>query len=243
MPRRKKFTEQDLVELENDLIEHILSGQEPPPAAERFLARPEFVEKLEARKAELKTERLLMAKHVLSSAGMVSLAIAGTLKQVTSGVSQESLQDELPALMAKLKSGDGTLLEEMLLGQSLALQALSCNLIAQAGVQSDLNAKQPLLHLGLKASNQLRQTVSTLNELRNPKRAVFIRRQLNQQLNFENSKKLPNSANELLAGYQNGSSTLDTIAESKAGRTNQEMEPLASEYRPPNNSREANQPS
>lgn len=240
--KRKKLMPEALKALEDELIEHLAIGKEVPPGAAELVGRPEFAQRLAQRKQEVALQNRALTRHILSPTGMGSLAIAGILGQVAQGVDQQSLQAEIPVLMAGLKSGDSSLLEETLLGSILTLQALAANLIAQGAIQTDINRQQTLLHLGLKAQNQLRQTVATLNELRNPKRAVFIKRQLNQ-LNLENSKKLHPSANELLVGAQNGNQELDSSAALETVRTNQEMETLASEYRAKITSGEASHPS
>jgi len=182
MARKPKLNPEALKALENQLFELLAAGKELPPGCEQLMQSPEFVAVVEKRKRGVALQNQALTKYCLSSSGMASLAIAGILGQAAPGVSQQTLQAEIPVLMERLKSGDSNLLEETLLGSILTLQALAANLIAQASVQVDLNRQQTLLHLGLKAQNQLRQTVATLNELRNPRRAVFIKRQLNQQL-------------------------------------------------------------
>jgi len=115
----------------------------------------------------------------------------------------------------------------MLMGQALTLQTLSSTLTAEAAFQPDINQKQTLLHLALKAGNQLRQTVGTLNELRNPRRTTFIRRQTNQlNLAPENSKKLQDNPNELLPGSQNGTQELDTRTADPTKRSHPALDAL-----------------
>jgi len=147
------------------------------------------------------------------------------MQKVAPGVDQQTLQAEIPVQLQRLKDGDNGLLEEVLLSSILTLQALAANLVAQGSVQTDINRQQTLLHLGLKSQNQLRQTIATLNEVRRPRKAVFVKRQLNQS-NFENSKKNDRMANELLAAT-NGSTTLDTSAANEAGGGDQGMATLA----------------
>jgi len=234
--KRKKLTPEGQQALEDELLSRLASGEEVPPGtAELFTQNPEFAERLAAKKAELRSQAQAMTKHCISSVGMTSLSVAAILQKAAPGVSQPALQAELPAVMARLKAGDNSLLEETLLGSILSLQTLSNTLLAEASLQPNLNAKQTLLHLGLRASNQLRQTVATLNEVKNPRRAVFVKK-LNQlnQLNLENSKNSQKSANELLAESNNGSQELDSSAALGTGRSNQEMEALESEYRPQN---------
>jgi len=245
MPRKRKLSLQELEAVEAEMVELIAIGQ-TPPGTELFMQPPELARKLEARKAELRSEarrsrsqNRALTRHVLSASGMASVTISNSLGQSAKGVSQETLQSEIPVLMERLKQGDGSMLEEMLLGQSLQLQAIATTLLSQGAVAQSLDARQPLTNLGLKASNQLRQVLATLNDVRNPRRAVFIRRQLNQ-LNLENSKNSQKSANELLAAT-NGSTTLDKPTEAETGRTNQEMATLATFERAENNAGEASQ--
>lgn len=232
MPRKSKWTPEALQQLENDLLERLARGEEAENS-HPLMNQPEFAAKLAVRKEQLRSHNQGLSQHVLSSTGMASLAIAGILQQTAAGISQESLQAEIPKLMQQLKSGDDSLLQEALLGQVLTLQALSSNLIAQASVQPDINQKQTLLHLGLKAANQLRQTIATLNEVRNPRRTTFIKRQLNQlRLDSEKPKKLEKSPNELSEGGDNASTTLDDRTEATATRTHSRLAALDAEYRP-----------
>jgi len=87
-----------------------------------------------------------------------------------------------------------------------------------------------LSKLALKAQNQCRTTIATLSEMKNPKRATFIK-QLNQanqmQVNNDNSesknlKKTTNPANELLE--KTDGERLDTRTTSETIGTNQDLE-------------------
>jgi len=212
MPRKPRLTPECQKALEDELVELLATGQPPPPGAAELIGNPELVKKLEQRKQESALQNRQMAKHVLSPVGMGSLASAATLQRIAKGANQPALQAELPQLMEQLKNGGTSLLEEMLLGQALQLQTLAATLSAEASLLPDFNQKQTLLNLSLRASNQLRQVVAALNEVKNPRRAVFVRKQMNQ-LNFaENSKKIGGTTNELLEGYQNGTTTLESSA-------------------------------
>jgi len=234
VPRKSKWTPEALQQLEDDLIERLASGKEAE-SSHPLMNSSEFQQRLAARKEQLRLHNQGLSQHVLSSTGMVSLAISGVLQQIAAGISQESLQAEIPKLMQQLKSGDDSLLQEALLGQVLTLQALSSNLIAQGGVQGDINKKQTLLHLGLKASNQLRQTIATLNEVRNPRRTTFVKKQLNHlNISSENSKKIQSTQNELLAEANNGSKNLDGRTEIAASPSYLALATLDAEFRPEN---------
>lgn len=75
-----------------------------------------------------------------------------------------------------------------------------------------------LIELGLKCQKQSKQSLMALNELRNPKRAVFIRQQLNQ----------------LIQERQSHDEWLDSTAPRIAATENPEVETLATQHRAKN---------
>ena len=123
------------------------------------------------------------------------------LQDIT-GLDRDALQAELAIQNEALFSGDITRIEAMLLDQSHTLQALFTHFLQRISGCEYLQQVETYTRLSLKAQNQCRQTLATLGELKNPKRATFIKQQnnaVNQQINQDkNSKKPEKEANEVL---------------------------------------------
>lgn len=235
MPRkREKLTPEVLTEAENKLLERLAKGEAPLEGCEHLMQSPEFSDKLAALKAEMRSHNKLMAQHVLKPMGLASLAIAKLLEKSAPGLSQEVLQEELPTTLEKFKVNGTAQVEEMLAAQALVLQTLNHSLMAQAGATVDFNRQQIVLQAALKTSNQLRLVLATLSEIRNPRKAIFVRKQLNQMNFSENSKKLGGAASELLGETLNNDTRMDTGTQSETSPSYPALDALASEYRPPN---------
>jgi len=74
---------------------------------------------------------------------------------------------------AKVRNGDLSYVEAMLIGQATTLQTVFASLLVQANSQ-DLKHWETYLRLGLKAQNQCRMTLETLAAIKNPP-VVFAR--------------------------------------------------------------------
>jgi len=88
----------------------------------------------------------------------------------------------------KIARGDYSLIEGQLISQSIALQR-----IFEIYTQRMINEKYFVAQgtygqIALKAQNQSRKTLSTIAELRNPKKLTFIRQQNNAQFNLNQKK-------------------------------------------------------
>jgi len=116
-------------------------------------------------------------------------------------------QEALKMVSDKVRKGDLTNLEDMLTSQAFALQSLFTNMATKATLTDNAQHIELLSKIALKAQNQCRTTIATLSEMKNPKRAMFVK-QLNQanQMQVNNTsnteekiqKKNTNPANELL---------------------------------------------
>lgn len=149
-----------------------------------------------------------------------------------------SLVDELKNKMEEVQSGDMASMEAMLVGQANALQTIFTSLARKAANQEYLKNYGLFMTLALKAQSQSRATIQALTELKYPKQVAFVK-QANishghQQVNNGNSttgqptraKENENQTNELLAGEQNGSKTMDIRATKKAIGTDKAMATL-----------------
>lgn len=107
-------------------------------------------------------------------------AIASNTFQKGSDVPQEmiSLQytkEMLEDAFKQVNNGDLSILEEILLNQTFALNIAFSSLAARANRQGDVTTMQMLMNLALKAQNQSRATIDSLSNLKQPHQTAFIK--------------------------------------------------------------------
>ena len=170
--------------------------------------------------------------------------IMGT--DVDMGAMLGTLQDS----MRKVKDGDLSSLEAMLLGQATALQTVFTSLALRAASQERLPNYQMFMGLALKAQAQSRATITALVDLKYPRQATFVK-----QANIAHGPQQVNNAgasnelkdqyaqarvrarqtqpqqNELLEEARHGSTHLDTGATAKAARSHPAVETVATVQR------------
>lgn len=103
----------------------------------------------------------------------------------------------------KLKSGDLTKVEEMLLSQAVALEMMFVSMARRAKVQEQLLQYETHMRFALKAQNQSRATLQALVQLKQPSQTTFVKQaniaQGLQQVNNLAEKNIT-PQNELLRG-------------------------------------------
>jgi len=125
------------------------------------------------------------------------------------GLDLATIHNILKEQNERVANGDMTRVEAMLIDQAHTLQAMSTLFTIKMSKSEYLNQTETYSRIALKAQNQCRQTLATLIEMKNPKRATFIKQQNNnvgnQQVNngqpvsqSENSKNSEKPANKLL---------------------------------------------
>jgi len=128
----------------------------------------------------------------------------------------KTLTEVMQKVSDKVKDGDLSNLEGMLVSQTYSLQHMFMTMASKVSSTTNPDHIDLFARFALKAQNQCRTTIATLSEMKNPKRATFIK-QLNQanqmQVNNDDSdseilKKNTNPANELLE--QTDGERLDT---------------------------------
>ena len=138
----------------------------------------------------------------------------------------ESLADVMEAVSDRVKEGDLSDLEEMLVCQTYSLQHIFMTMALKINSTTVVDHIDLFSRYALKAQNQCRSTIATLSEMKNPKRATFIKQQnnaVNQQINQdENSKNLDKPANELLE--KTDGERLDTRETQETIGANQDLE-------------------
>jgi len=96
----------------------------------------------------------------------------------------------------------------MLMGQAIALQSIFTHMSRRALKQEYQRHTDTFFSMALKAQNQCRMTLETLNELKNPRQATFVRsgqtniangpQQVNNRRILRTRGKLKSSPNKLL---------------------------------------------
>jgi hypothetical protein len=86
-----------------------------------------------------------------------------------------ALIDSLRTSSDKVKAGDLSTLEAMLIGQATALQTIFTSLAKRAVHQEQMAHYQTFLGLALKAQAQSRVTISALVDLKYPRQATFVK--------------------------------------------------------------------
>lgn len=132
------------------------------------------------------------------------------------------LQEEV----LKVRGGDLSKIEEMLLSQAVALELMFTSLARRAKTQEQLLQYETHMRFALKAQNQSRATLQTLIQLKQPSQTTFVKQaniaQGHQQVNNFPEKNIT-PQNELLRGDY---AKLDNRATPKAKRVNTTVEAL-----------------
>jgi hypothetical protein len=156
------------------------------------------------------------------------------------GLDFHALQAELEGRCVSLINGDMSRVEAMLMGQAHSLQAISAFFAYKMANAEYMSTLEEYARLSFNAQNQCRQTLATLVELKNPKRATFIKQQnnaVNQQINQrENPKNTEYPANKILEEIP--SERLDPRTPQAAIGVNQEVEAMGENHRTKDGRRE-----
>ena len=156
------------------------------------------------------------------------------------GVDFTTLLSNLEAANSAVAGGDLGCVEAMLLGQAHVLQSVFMVYMSKMANADHIEQVNSLSRIALRAQNQSRQTLATLVELKNPKRAMFIKQQnnaVNQQINqgggeSEIQKNSDNPSNELPEVISH--EQLDPRTAQASCGANQTMEAVGTLYRAEN---------
>lgn len=139
--------------------------------------------------------------HIISEAN-AALTINSIHKE---SLHISTLITELSESFIRVKNDNFLEVEAMLLSQAHTLNVFFHHALSQASQMSMSNQIQTFSDLAMKAQNNCRKTLLALAEIRNPKRATFIKQQnnaINQQVN-NNPENLKKPANEVLCEDHN----------------------------------------
>lgn len=143
-------------------------------------------------------EALVLAKKATLPEAMA----ADVLESIGDGADWSATLRALNDLRAEAlgDAGDTKTVERMLLAQSVVLQSMFASYMTRASRADMLPKLQAFADLALKAQNQCRRTLATLAEIRNPRRAMFVKQvnnAVNQQVNNSSgateTRKIPES--------------------------------------------------
>lgn len=116
--------------------------------------------------------------------GNIIAAVVGLLAGGET-VGAGGVRKALAKISAQIKEGNIEHLEELLLLQAELLNHLFLKNIANMGGAKELSGTRVFAEVALKSQNQSRRTILALADLKNPKRATFIKNSaVNQQVNM-----------------------------------------------------------
>lgn len=154
-------------------------------------------------------------------------------------VDVNELMNNLQASMDKSNSGDLSELENMLIGQATALQAMFVNLARRAQAQQYQKNLEAFLGLALKAQAQSRATIQAVVDLKFPRHLTFVKQaniangpqQVNNTATSSRALEEPSEQNELIVGEIHGRKKVDARATSETAREGATVEAMATVYR------------
>jgi hypothetical protein len=118
-----------------------------------------------------------------------------------------TIATELVASARRLIEGNTKEIEMTLLSQAQTLNVLFHHMLTQITSMDMVNQIQIFADIALRAQNQSRKTLAILADLKNPRRATFIKQQnnaVNQQINNGSQiKNCENPTNELVTEVKN----------------------------------------
>ena len=150
---------------------------------------------------------------------------------------------EIGAIAEAVKAGDMAPLEEMLVGQAIALQSMFTDMAERGKAATHIEQWKMFMNAAMKAQAQSRATIDSVVNLKFPKQVQFVKQtniaQGHQQVNNAppiESRAQAENANqqtELLEHQHNGE-WMDTGAQAKAARSDTAMEAVETVNRPRN---------
>ncbi len=179
------------------------------------------------RKKKRTTREIDMA---LDAAITIRTLGSAKISEIADGI--RAFSDEIAVAAKTVNSGDLSHLEEMLYTQAVTLDSVFhryVRLAACAMETSDLSTTQTFSLLAIKAQNASRATLGTLANIKNPRKAIFLKQENhanNQQINNSLPEQILENfkPNELLRKQDDA--TLDTRGTIAPVRVNTYVETL-----------------
>ena len=114
---------------------------------------------------------------VLAEPGIMNTVVMSQYARCLGELDNAGLVKALTDETAKVRNGDLSYVEAMLIAQATTLQTVFASLLLKASSQDQLKHWESYMRLGLKAQNQCRMTLETLAAIKNP--PVIFARQAN----------------------------------------------------------------
>ena len=124
----------------------------------------------------------------------------------------KATREAMEKVSNKVKNGDLSSLEEMLTCQAYSLQTLFMTMASKVSDTTNADHIELLSKVALKAQNQCRTTVATLSEMKNPKRATFVK-----QLNQANQMQVNNDGNTIEKNLEKNTKPANELLEKTHG--------------------------
>lgn len=144
--------------------------------------------KLKSLEVDTKQKSIVRSEYTMDSIATT----ASTINTIHNGMLDiQAISQSLVKKSNKLNQGDLSEIETMLMTQAETLNTLFNKILVNVSDLQMINQIQVLTDIALRAQNQSRKTLLVLADLKNPKRAVFIRNQnnaFNQQINNNTNK-------------------------------------------------------
>lgn len=169
--KRKRAREEGCQRLESHAAKPPRSGRQPGSTVAADNSRP-----VAHQDGAVKPTAADNAKSIASSMVSALRIVNGTKdgRMFSEGVDFNVFIRELESSATKLRAGDLSHVEDMLLHQAIALQAVFTRLTADALACREIPSMDLLMRYGLRAQNQCRSTLETLAAVKNPP-VVFAR--------------------------------------------------------------------
>lgn len=185
----------------------------------------EYIIKRNYEQDDLKTEtEFLLSPSTIGAATARVMNFGRTISNID--ISGEYSKQMLESSFEQIKEGDLSMLEQVLVGQVVALNIAFSGLATKASMQTDRTSMQMLMNLSFKAQNQCRATIDSLVQLRRPSPTQFIK-----QANISGGHQQVNNLHGINAIPQNElldnlNERMDRGAQSTPKRVNQTVETM-----------------
>lgn len=177
-------------------------------------ATPTREELLVTAKSALQQEALIATHSHMNAAGVIQEYAKTPFGEQDIG----SVVAQLKSSTEAVNSGDMEQCEAMLMGQAIALQSMFTHMSRRVLCQKYQKHMESFFAMALKAQNQCRMTLETLNEIKFPRQVAFVRQaniangpqQVNNRRISRTREKSRNRTNKLLE--QTNGNRLDSPA-------------------------------
>lgn len=181
---------------------------------------------------EGQTQELALAQVGLSPATTNSATAHAFLSPLVGAAGVANTVTVMRTKVAAVAAGDLSGVEEMLVSQAHALDAIFTEMARRAALNlgHNINVTQTYMQLAMKAQSQCRTTLQTLAEIKNPKAVAFVK-----QANIAHGPQQVNNGTD-------GTVRAEKVVEPSTNEQSQESHELLPDSRAPRAPRRTNPP-